>query len=40
MPALLIPLIAGLTNVCDPMSLPKASAIRLYPSFWAIATIA
>ena len=28
-PAFLMAAIAGATNVCDPMSLPKASAIRL-----------
>src|SRR5579864_4143585 len=39
-PALLMELMAGAMNVWDPMSLPKASAIFLYPSCCAIATIA
>ena len=39
-PALLIALMAGWMKVCDPMSLPNASAIFLYPSCWAIAIIA
>ena len=39
-PALPIALMAGWMNVCDPMSLPKASATFLYPSCWAMATIA
>ena len=39
-PALPIEVMAGLMNVWDPMSLPNASAIRLYPSCCAMTTIA
>ena len=39
-PALPIALIAGWMKVCDPISLPNASAILWYPSCWAIAIIA
>jgi len=39
-PALLTALMAGWMKVCDPMSLPNASAILWYPSCWAIAIIA
>ena len=33
-------LVIGCTKVCDPMSLPNASATFLYPSFCAITSIA
>src|ERR1019366_252168 len=39
-PALAIAASAGATKVCEPASLPKASAIFLKPLFFAIATMA